>query len=99
MSGGHYDYLCFYVSDFAEAIEVKNDARRAAFQKLLSHAAKVCKAIEWEDSGDTGKEDTDEAIDTFFAEFCCGYDTIKAQSFDELVSILETFISNKEGNQ
>ena len=66
MSGGHYDYLCFTVSEFADRIEPHDDPRRIAFIKAMRSAADVCYAIEWEDSGDTSKTDTDKAIDEFF---------------------------------
>lgn len=66
MSGGRYDYLWFKISDFACFMETRDDPRRIAFAKLLSEASKVCKDIEWEDSGDTSKPNTDKSIDDFF---------------------------------
>ena len=83
MSGGHYDYKTFQVKEFADMIETQNDQRRIAFKELMSKVAEACHAIEWEDSGDTGKEDTDEAIDEVFSFLKADPTVIaKAASFD-----------------
>jgi hypothetical protein len=66
MSGGHYEYLCFRVRDFAEIMETQNNPKRVKFQKLMELVADACRAIEWEDSGDTGPEHTAEKIDAVF---------------------------------
>ena len=66
MSGGHYDYLCFRVRDFADEMETQANQKRIEFQKLMVLVAEACRAIEWEDSGDTGPEQTEEAIDAVF---------------------------------
>lgn len=66
MSGGHYDYLSLKVNEFAFMIEINGEEHRRKFQIALEAAAKACKAIEWEDSGDTNAQDTKDAISNFF---------------------------------
>lgn len=63
MSGGSYDYAYARVNDFADEL-----ARRAktpecrAFHLHLRLVADAMKAVEWEDSGDTGPEETAAAL-------------------------------------
>ena len=63
MSGGHYDYLSERIRQFAEAMEVKGDPKRAAFKKLMALVAEAAHQIEWVDSGDCGPGDEHKAID------------------------------------
>jgi len=62
MSGGHYEYKCMQISEFAEVMEIKNDPDRRWFAELLFLCGDAAKAIEWEDSDDTGPEHTKEMI-------------------------------------
>ena len=67
MSGGHYDYLSFKVREFADMVETNDIPKRVEFQKLMLLVADACYAIEWEDSGDTGPENTEKKIDAVMA--------------------------------
>lgn len=66
MSGGHYDYLSDKVLEFAKAIEVRGDAKRAAFKRLMLLAAKAAHDIEWVDSADYSPGDEHRAIERVF---------------------------------
>lgn len=81
MSGGHYDYLCFKVREFAEMMHTSTerfnedgtandsppqDLRRVRFKKLMLLCADACKDIEWCDSGDSGPEPEKKSIDKCF---------------------------------
>lgn len=93
MSGGHYDYLCFKVKDFAEFLETKNNPKRQAFKELMHKVANACEAIEWEDSGDTGEEATIKAIDDVFSFLGADTNTItKAGSYNALIEMLKPHI-------
>lgn len=92
MSGGHYNYKCFEVREFADTMETRNDRRRIAFQQFMIKVAAACHAIEWEDSGDTGKENTDEAIDAVFSFLKADPDVIaKAGSYDKFKEIVQGY--------
>ena len=66
MSGGHYDYKCFEIRDFADLIETsiyneegtkKNSvAYRKEFKKFMEEIGDLCYTLEWVDSGDTGED-------------------------------------------
>jgi len=93
MSGGSYDYFCFKAMNFAEEIQTNNDPKRIAFKKLAELFADASKAIEWEDSGDTGKENTDKTINVLFNFL--GYDSQliwKAAAYDEFKVIVKKFM-------
>lgn len=66
MSGGAYEYKCLAVRDFAELMHTHGDEKRIKFKILMELVAAACKAIEWEDSGDTCPEHTAKAIDEVF---------------------------------
>lgn len=66
MSGGAYEYKCFQVRDFAELMQTRRNEKRIKFKILMELVAEACRAIEWEDSGDTGEEKTAKAIDDVF---------------------------------
>lgn len=63
MSGGSYDYAYSRVQDFVDQLVTRErTAARKAFRVHLVAVAEAMRAIEWEDSGDTGPERTEEAI-------------------------------------
>lgn len=95
MSGGHYDYKCFRVRDFAEIMETKENPKRLAFRQLLFQVATVCKEIEWEDSGDTSKEQTDKAIDNLFRHFTNPEHPFKAAAYDEIKNLIRNLECEK----
>ncbi len=64
MSGGSMDY--FYARVQYCEFDLSTP-ERAAFAAHLRLVASALKAIEWEDSGDTGPEKTKEAIDACLA--------------------------------
>lgn len=85
MSGGAYGYKYFKIIEFAEEMQLNDDPLRIAFQKHLMLVAKACKAIEWEDSGDTSKEHTDESILAAFS-YGLGFSS-PTYSSDNILSI------------
>lgn len=93
MSGGSYDYFCFKVSNFVEELQTNHDPRRIAFKKIAELFANAAKAVEWEDSGDTGKENTDKEINILFNFL--GYDSQlvwKAAAYDEFKNVIKDFL-------
>lgn len=63
MSGGSYDYAYSRVQDFVDRLVTRErTAVRKAFRVHLVAVAEAMRAIEWEDSGDTGPERTEQAI-------------------------------------
>jgi len=93
MSGGSYDYFCFKVDNFIADLRLKNDPKRIALKDLLRKVSTAVRAIEWEDSGDTGKDWTDESIDYLFNSLCANPDIIiKASAYDELKEVLKKYI-------
>lgn len=70
MSGGRYEYACSRVDEFVYEMTQRGDMtplRRALAMSLTQHAAAM-RAVEWEDSGDSGREDTERAIRTALGE-------------------------------
>lgn len=81
MSGGHYDYAYHKIAEFAENLELSHDRldsdgmnkpnpppcpRRLKFKKLLTLVAEAAKAVEWADSGDSGEDEAEKAMDMVF---------------------------------
>ena len=73
MSGGAHDYAYSKVNEFIKSVErdhetpgamsnMKHWNTRKMFLQHLILVAEAMREIEWEDSGDTGPEDTDIAI-------------------------------------
>lgn len=67
MSGGRYQYAYEKIERFADAIEMvgetaEDNKLRIALKAHLLLVAAAMKAVEWEDSGDTGPGDTNTAI-------------------------------------
>lgn len=90
MSGGTYDYAYFRISEFAESFNVGHSGKRLALREILRATADICKAIEWEDSGDTGPEATEEAFKEFYARIYAGRETIeKAVKYDEILKLIK----------
>jgi hypothetical protein len=63
MSGGHYNYFYLKFNEFVENLEIKDNPKRQEFKDLLLLVSEACYKIEWEDSGDNGENDADEAIE------------------------------------
>lgn len=76
MSGGAYDYAYSKVREFGERLtdgetqegykpEISSEALalRQRFAAICLLVAEAMKAVEWEDSGDSGPEDTKTAIE------------------------------------
>lgn len=61
MSGGSMNYFYGRVRDAIDHFDHSTPAR-AAFAAHLALVAEALRAIEWEDSGDTGPEQTEKAI-------------------------------------
>ena len=82
MSGGHYDYACFAIHDFADLLardirtndcdeqlpaETLDRLKRA--QQIARVAAKLAKEAEWLYSGDTGPDTFNAAFDKIIADY------------------------------
>ena len=67
MSGGSYEYLCFKLADGTNDLQLKNNPRRIAFQKLMLLVTEAWHDIEWEDSCDYGEGKCHAAIDKVMA--------------------------------
>ena len=78
MSGGHFDYNCFNISQFADdlkhEIEVNDDTfgyifnvdtlrRLKSAHSIIETAGKLAKEIEWLYSGDHGEDSFAELVD------------------------------------
>lgn len=77
MSGGHFEYKCFAVSQFAEELQHEIDInkhnahefsdetmqRLTLAQKLIKLSGKLAREIEWLYSGDHGEESFNEIFD------------------------------------
>lgn len=63
MSGGSHNYAYHHIEDLASSIAAlpMTPARRA-FVALLGRVSKAAYEIEWEDSGDTGRGDSEPHI-------------------------------------
>ena len=83
MSGGHYDYLYFQVSQLANLILCDKELDRKdylipedikinikTFARYLSKVADLCKDIEWYMSSDTGDKDIRESFEKFNYNIC-----------------------------
>jgi len=67
MSGGAYDYAYERVNDFLfHFTRNATTPQRKAFQQLLKHVGAAMHAIEWADSGDTGEDTVNKAIEECF---------------------------------
>jgi len=98
MSGGSYNYFCFDIGNFANAIENQHtDPRRASFAKLLLLIKKAAHDIEWVDSFDYGKGDEHQAIDEVFSFLTPNPEVlIKAHAYDEFKTIVKSFLETEE---
>ena len=78
MSGGHFDYGCFRVSQFADElkheIELNDDgfekgtiSRLVTAQQIIETAGKLAREIEWLYSGDNGEDSFNELVDKILA--------------------------------
>ena len=67
MSGGHFDYGCFRISQFADELKHELDIKRQKhspdvwselerIQRVIEIAGKYAKEVEWLFSDDTGDE-------------------------------------------
>lgn len=85
MSGGSMDYL--YSKVEGARFELNTPLRRA-FKSHLGRVAKALRAIEWEDSGDTGREETEKAI-----EDCLDSTPLRglSQEARELIPLLQQY--------
>jgi len=79
MSGGHFDYKCFHIADFADELERAISKNSHKFgEETLSHlvivlevletAAALAKEAEWLYSGDTGEDSFKSNVDRILAE-------------------------------
>jgi len=94
MSGGSYDYVCWKLHDFAEALQLKNNPRRIAFKKLVKLVADAAHAIEWVDSGDCGDGHEHESIDAILSFLKADPTVIaKANAFDEFKEIVSKYLN------
>jgi len=98
MSGGSYDYACFRVEEFAEALrKTDEDPGRVAFKELLILVAKAMREIEWVDSGDKSDGDEYESIQEVMAFLKSDPKTIiKARSYDKLAEKLKRYLDLSE---
>lgn len=66
MSGGHFEYKCFQIRDFADMLEADMADNSEEFSlpvmeklkechELIEKAAKVAREVEWLYSGDSGE--------------------------------------------
>lgn len=90
MSGGSYNYAFLKIDDLANEIRTNNDPKRIAFVDLLKKVSDAAHAIEWEDSGDTGKEGTDKAINTVFKSLIGDPNLLyRVKAFNEFKKIID----------
>jgi len=79
MSGGHFDYKCFHIADFADGLERemmkdKNKFGRETLSRLvialevIETAAALAKEVEWLYSGDTGEDSFKSNVDRILVE-------------------------------
>lgn len=72
MSGGSYNYAFTGVNDFMWEMNQRDfptsasREHRKALAELLGVVSEAMRAVEWEDSGDTGPEQTIKAIEDCF---------------------------------
>lgn len=81
MSGGHFDYSCFRISQFVEELqhELDTNETRAELsddtikvlkecQKIIEKAGKLAREVEWLYSGDHGEESFLKIVESILEE-------------------------------
>ena len=67
MSGGSLGYFCYKIDDCIDSLSYRKEADVKAVVRLLCKMRPMMRAIEWNMSGDVGREEEKKAIKDFFS--------------------------------